>query len=181
MIKPSRINVIGTSGSGKSTFSKKLAEVLNYPHIEMDQLFWGPNWQSSSDDVFNSNLKNAIKGDKWVLDGNYTRTLPIKWERVEMVIWLDYSFSLTLYQAVKRALQRVISGKEIWEGTNNRETFSKSFFSKESIILWTIKTHGPVRIKYESYIKDPKYAHIKFIRIQSRKEAEQFFYHIRGM
>ncbi len=39
-----KLNVVGTSGSGKSTFSKALAEKLAIEHIEMDQIFWGPNW-----------------------------------------------------------------------------------------------------------------------------------------
>jgi hypothetical protein len=91
-----------------------------------------------------------------------------------MVIWLDYSFPLTLFQAVKRALKRSITQEELWEGTGNRESFRKSFFSKDSIILWTIKTHRSVRLKYESYMQDPKYSHIKFIRLKNHREAESF-------
>ncbi|MCH7726505.1 MAG: (d)CMP kinase, partial [Planctomycetes bacterium] len=30
-----RINVVGTSGSGKSTFARELAEVLNLPCFEL--------------------------------------------------------------------------------------------------------------------------------------------------
>lgn len=51
-----RINVVGTSGSGKSTFSQMLAETLEYPHLEMDAIYWKPNWQESSDDEFFTNL-----------------------------------------------------------------------------------------------------------------------------
>jgi adenylate kinase family enzyme len=174
MNKPARVNVIGTSGTGKSTFARKLSEYLGYPHIEMDKIFWGPNWHWPSDDVFFGNLRQALSQDQWVLDGNYTRTIPIKWERIEMVIWLDYSFPLTLFQAVKRALKRSITQEELWEGTGNRESFRKSFFSKDSIILWTIKTHRSVRLKYESYMQDPKYSHIKFIRLKNHREAESF-------
>ena len=174
MNKASRINVIGTSGSGKSTFSKNLAQALSYPHVEMDKVFWGPNWHWPRDEVFFENLRREISGDKWVLDGNYTRTLPIKWERIEMVVWLDFSLPITLYQAVLRAFRRALSGEEIWEGTGNRESFRKSFFSRDSIILWTIKTHSSVRLKYEFYLKDPKYSHIKFVRLKSRREANIF-------
>jgi adenylate kinase family enzyme len=176
---PLRINVIGTSGSGKSTFGKTLAQKLGCPYVEMDQLFWGRDWHWPSDEVFFERLRNAISSDKWVLDGNYTRTLPIKWEKVEMVIWLDYSFSLTLWQAVQRAFKRAWSGKEIWEGTGNRESFRKSFFSNDSIILWTIRTHKSVRTKYESYLNDPKYSHIEFVRIKNRKDASIFLDKVR--
>ncbi|WP_413699614.1 shikimate kinase [Psychromonas sp. KJ10-10] len=47
-----RINVIGTSGSGKSTFSQKLALKLNYPYLEMDNMFWKANWVESSNEEF---------------------------------------------------------------------------------------------------------------------------------
>ena len=74
-----RINVVGTSGSGKSTISKKLAENLGVPYIELDALFWGPNWTTTPDDEFFESLEKQLTAtDGWVLDGNYSRTTPIK-------------------------------------------------------------------------------------------------------
>jgi adenylate kinase family enzyme len=169
-----KINVVGTSGSGKSTFSKRLSKILNIRYIEMDKIFWGPNWYWPTDEEFFGNLKNALKNESWVLDGNYTRTIPIKWEKVDTVVWLDYPFPTTLFRAVKRALRRSFTQEELWEGTGNRESFKKSFLSRESIILWTIKTHSQVRKKYESYMIDPKFSHIKFVRLRSDLEVESY-------
>ena len=74
-----RINVVGTSSSGKTTFSKSLSAILGIDHIEMDQIFWGPNWYWPNDEEFFANLKeNLKKKDAWILDGNYTRTIPVK-------------------------------------------------------------------------------------------------------
>lgn len=56
----SRINVVGTSGSGKSTLSKKIAEVLEHPYVEMDKVFWKPNWEQPSDEEFFLKLENAL-------------------------------------------------------------------------------------------------------------------------
>ena len=87
-----RINIVGTSSSGKTMFSKALSTILGINYIEMDEIFWGPNWYWPSDKEFFSNLRKVLKNkDAWILDGNYTRTIPIKWEKVELVIWLDYS------------------------------------------------------------------------------------------
>ena len=179
-MRPSRINIVGTSGSGKSTFAKSLASKLKYPYIELDQLFWGPKWQQSTDEVFFDKIKIAINCDCWVLDGNYTRTIPIKWQQVDLVIWLDFSFATTLFQSVLRAIKRILSGHEIWEGTGNRETFRKTFFSKESILLWMMNTHGTVRKNYEAIMQDPKYSHIQFVRLRSRKEANHFLSNLEG-
>ncbi|MEE8357150.1 MAG: shikimate kinase [Anaerolineales bacterium] len=109
-----RINVIGTSGSGKTTFGKKLAEILSIPFLEMDAIFWGPEWSSPEDQVLFPRLSKALEGENWVLDGNYSRTLAIKWELVQAVIWLDFSFARTLYQAVVRAIPRLFSQEELW-------------------------------------------------------------------
>ena len=170
--RPLRINVIGTSGSGKSTICLELSRVLEIPYIEMDQIFWGPNWTMPFDSQFFENLRASLGQPAWVLDGNYTRTIPIKWERVQMVIWLDYSFARTLLQAIRRAIKRTWSGHELWEGTGNRESFRRSFLSKDSIIWWTIKTHAQVRARCEAHLSKPSYAHIKFVRLRSPAEAQ---------
>jgi adenylate kinase family enzyme len=170
----SRINVVGTSGTGKTTFSKKLASRLRYPYVEMDKIFWRPHWQQPTDEEFVTKLRHALDQKNWVLDGNYTRTIPVKWEKVELVIWLDYSFPRTLFQAVRRAFRRSLTQEELWEGTGNRESFRKSFLSKESIIWWTITTYKKVRLGYHQRMNDPRYAHIQFVRLQNHTEAEDF-------
>jgi len=169
-----RINVIGTSASGKSTFSKKLADLLNSPHIEMDKIFWGPDWYWPPDEEFFKNLEKSISGSNWVLDGNYTRSIPIKWQNVQTVVWIDLPFYITLYQSIIRTFKRSYSGKELWPNTGNTETFKKSFFSKDSIILWMIKSYFKVRKKYETLIINPKYSHINFVRLKSHKEIQLF-------
>ncbi|CAM3535932.1 topology modulation protein [Vibrio aerogenes CECT 7868] len=152
-----RVNVVGTSGSGKSTFSQQLAAKLGSPCLEMDALYWKPDWGEPDDDELFAKLQVALEATtSWVLDGNYTRTIPIKWATTDTVIWLDYSFSRTLFQAVRRAFRRSLSGEELWPGTGNVETFRKSFFSTDSIILWTLKTYRRNRLKYEKMIADPQ-------------------------
>lgn len=169
-----RINVVGTSGAGKSTFSRQLAEILQAPHVEMDALFWRPHWQQAPEADFLAALQTALAGPRWVLDGNHTRSIPVKWAAVEAVIWLDYPFAVTLLQAVGRALQRSRSRQELWPGTGNRESFRRSFFSRDSIILWAIGTFARTRRHYRSLMADPRYGHIRFIRLRSRRETAAF-------
>ena len=174
-----RINVVGASGSGKSIFSRKLSAILSIPHVEMDAIFWQPNWQESDDNTFFSKLSAEISPlSNWVLDGNYTRSIPIKWEKVDLVIWLDYSFIRTVLQAIRRAISRAWSQKELWAGTGNKETF-RELFSTDSIVLYTIKSHKRIRKKYELLILDKSYSHIEFIRLRSRKESEEFLHQIK--
>ncbi len=170
----SRVNVIGTSGSGKSTFARKLARVLDCDYVEMDKVFWLPNWEEPSNEVFLPKLEKALAGSRWVCDGNYGRTVPVKWRNVEMVIWLDYSFKRTLYQAFFRAIRRAWTKEEMWEGTGNRESFRKMFFSKKSIVWWTITSHGKMRARHEQYFSDPVFKNIRFVRLKDHSEADRF-------
>lgn len=172
--KLARVNVVGSSGSGKSTFSKLLAQRLGHPRIEMDQLFWEPNWKEPTDDVFFKKLETALDLPNWVLDGNYSRTLHIKWKKVTAVVWLDYSFPRVLFQALNRAIWRAIHGKELWPGTGNRDSFGRIFFSRGSIILWTLKMFPKMRRRYQVAMSDPTLAHIQFIRLKSHREAKKF-------
>lgn len=146
-----RINVVGTSASGKSTFAKQLSEKLQLGYIEID------DWQETPDAEFFQKIKNAIAyaehhPDKqgYVIDGNYTRTVPLTWKNIDTVIWLDFPFALNLFQSVKRALSRTISKQPFWENSNNTESF-KQMLSRDSIILWMIKRIGK-SIKTESKI-----------------------------
>lgn len=168
-----KINVVGTSGSGKSTLSKRLATVLDAPCIEMDRLYWRPDWQGTPDDVLFARIAEVLEAEPaWVLDGNYNRTRPVKWRDVDMVVWLDYSFGRTLLQAVRRAVRRAWYKQELWPGTGNRESFRRSFFHRESIVWWTIKTWHQNRRRYLADTIDPQYAHIRFLRLRSPQEAE---------
>src|SRR2546425_568451 len=68
-----RVNVKGTSGSGKSTFAAELARRLDVPYVELDALHHGPNWSEPTDEEFQERVREAMAGapDGWVIDGNY--------------------------------------------------------------------------------------------------------------
>ncbi|HDR2890817.1 TPA: adenylate kinase [Enterobacter asburiae] len=168
-----KINIIGTSGSGKSTLARRIAAELAIPYIEMDRLYWRPNWQGTEDDALWAKLENTLAAtEDWVLDGNYNRTRPVKWRNVDLVVWVDYGFARILYQAVSRAFRRAWHKQELWPGTGNCESFRRSFFSRESIIIWTIKTWRSNRERYEADMRNPQYHHIRFVRITRRQDAE---------
>lgn len=176
-----RFNVVGTSGSGKSVFSCRLAEILRAPHIEMDRLFWRAHWQQAPEAEFLADLKAALDAPCWVLDGNYSSSIPVKWANVDVVIWLDYPFAVTFMQAVLRAVQRAWRKQELWPGTGNRESFRQTFFSRQSILWWTIKTFAKTRRNYEALMTSRDHAHIRFIRLRRRKAAEAFLHRLQQL
>ncbi|MFG6666993.1 adenylate kinase [Halomonas sp. HNIBRBA4712] len=168
-----KINVVGTSGSGKSTLSKRLAEALDVPHIALDQLFWRANWQETPDDAFFPKLEATLAdaADGWVLDGNFNRTRAIKWREVDMIVWLDYGFWRTFRQSLQRAIVRIVTRRELWPGTGNRETFRKTFLSRDSILLWMLTYWRRQRRRYLLDTLNPEYRSIQIVRLTHPDEA----------
>jgi energy-coupling factor transporter ATP-binding protein EcfA2 len=170
-----KINVIGTSGSGKSTLARSIAQKLEIPCIELDALFWRPGWQETPDEAFFAQIEATLAGKQsWVIDGNYTRTQALKWRNIDMIVWVDYSFPRTLYQAIKRAATRAWTQTELWPGTGNRESFRRSFFSRDSIILWTLQNYAKNRRRYGALFADPNWQHIRFVRLRSPGQMQAF-------
>ncbi|SJX21317.1 topology modulation protein [Acinetobacter johnsonii] len=170
-----KINVVGTSATGKSTFSRALAEKLDLHYIELDNLFWLDDWQECPDEVFfakiESEVQKATQG--YVIDGNYTRAIPVKWAEIDTVIWLDLPFPVNLYRSVKRAVQRAWAQQDLWENSNNRESLLR-MFGRDSIIWWMSKTHAKNRQKYLKMMQMSEYQHIQWIHLKTPKQVSCF-------
>ena len=169
----SRINVVGTTGSGKTTAAKMLAKRLGLRRIELDALFWKPNWDQTPDDEFLPAVDEATRGDRWVLDGNYSRTRSIVWPRVDTIIWLDYSFPRVFGQLLGRTIRRSFTREVLWEGC--RERFRKSVFSKDSILLWCLKTYWRRRRNYPRLFQQSEHGHITVLRFPGPRRFRKWF------
>jgi adenylate kinase family enzyme len=164
-----RISVIGTCGSGKTTTASALAQRLGLAHVELDALSWGPNWTSTSDGEFRAAVARAAAADRWVIDGNYSKCRDLVWGRADTVVWLDYSFPRVFSQLVRRTFRRTFRREILWHG--NRERLGTAFFSRESILLWAIKTHGRRKREYPELFSRPEYRGLRVVRLRSPRET----------
>lgn len=146
-----RIVVIGSSCSGKSTFSKHLAIKEEIEYIELDQIHWLPNWEERPDEEFRELVNKAISSDSWVVDGNYSVARDVIWPRATKIIWLNHSFSLVLYRSFTRSIKRAWTKEKLFAG--NIESFKQTFFSRDSIILWVLTTYHQKRKTYSNILK----------------------------
>lgn len=169
-----RINVIGSSGSGKSSFAGELAQRLKVPHIELDKLHWRANWTEASASDFVGRLQSAMAAEAWVLDGNYSRFAKLKWQRVDTIIWLDYGFGRTFFQLLRRSLARAMSGREVWPGTGNRESFRRTFFSRDSVLLWMMNHYTANRAKALALQASSEHRFLEFVHLRSPAAARRF-------
>jgi adenylate kinase family enzyme len=159
--------VIGTTGSGKTLLARQIGRRLRVPHIELDALFWGPDWTSAPLEVFRQRVTQALGGDAWVVDGNYSRVRDIVWERADTVIWLDYALPVVMARLLRRTLRRCTTGEELWGG--NRETFRKAFLSGDSILLWALKTYWRRKREYPELLRRPEHARLAVLHLRTPK------------
>ena len=99
-----RIMIIGCGGSGKSSLARQLGEKTGLPVVHLDKLFWHPGWVESSKEEIDEKIMQIISEPRWILDGNYNRTLPKRLEKCDTVIYLDFSRFACLMGVVKRIL-----------------------------------------------------------------------------
>jgi adenylate kinase family enzyme len=166
-----RISVVGTSGAGKTTFARQISQRLLIPHVELDYLHWEPNWVEAPNDVMCERVSQALLGDSWVVDGNYSQVRDIVWGKADTVIWLDYSFPVVMSRVIRRSFQRVVTQQEVCNG--NRETW-KITFSKDSIILWALTTYHKKRREFPQLFARPEYSHLRIVHLQSSKAAQNW-------
>ncbi len=167
-----RVAVIGTSCSGKTTFAQRLAQAKSVKHIELDSIHWLPNWTPRPHEEFRALVAEAVAADTWVLDGNYSETRDIVWAHATALIWLDYSFPLVVYRALSRTLRRVFSQQLLYSG--NRESFRQSFLSKDSILLWVLKTYHRRRREYLRLLPDLQDRPLQVYVLRTSEETERF-------
>jgi len=167
-----RIGVVGTSCVGKTTFAKTLAKCLGAYHIELDALFWQPEWVERSVSEFRIFVEQETSSERWVADGNYSPVRDIVWGRATDIIWLNYSFPLIFSRALSRTVRRILTHEELFSG--NRESLRQSFFSRDSILFWVIKTFRRNRVKYASLKSSDEWRHLKFREFRHPSEASTF-------
>lgn len=164
-----RIAVIGTTGSGKTIMAREISAHTGFPCVELDALFWGPNWSETPRELFRERVDLALRGGVWVVDGNYSKVRDIVWGRADTLVWLDYPLWLILWRLLLRTTRRVFSGEALWDG--NRESFRGAFFSRKSLFMWALQTYRRIRRAYPKLIQEPEYAHLQMVRFQSAREA----------
>jgi len=165
-----RIVVVGVSGAGKTTLAQQLALRLDVPHVELDALFWEANWTPVSPELFRERVAQALCGDYWVTDGNFSQVHDLTWGRATTVIWLDYGVRTILMRLVHRTFRRIFTREELWNG--NRESFLQGLLTRESIIVWALKTYKEKRRRYRAAQVDPAYAQLDIIRLCTPHETQ---------
>ena len=100
-----RIMIIGCGGAGKSTLARKLGKKTDLPVIHLDQIYWSPgNWQHLENEEFDTLLIKELEKQRWILDGNFNRTMELRLEKCDTVIYLDFNRLICIWGWLKRVI-----------------------------------------------------------------------------
>jgi adenylate kinase family enzyme len=161
--------VIGHTGSGKTTFARALAAKLGVPHVELDALHWRSGWALAPPEEVQARVEEVLEADGWVIDGNYGGTLGTTvLDRAHQIVWLDLPFRTTFPRVLRRTLRRLRTREQLWD-TTNRESFRSAFLSRDSILLYSIKTHRHRRRRCRELVQGRSH-----VTLRSSGDAERY-------
>lgn len=159
-----RILIFGSIGSGKSTLANRMHDKLGLPVICLDQHFWKPGWQLTDDEEWFKKVEELVRGESWIMEGNYMNTLDMRLPAADTIILLDRSRFLCLY----RLLKRIIGNREHGKIDNCEEKLN---FRLLFVTLWKFPQFFRKKIIVElEKVKDKKSVFI----LKSNKDVERF-------
>jgi len=166
-----RVSVVGNSGSGKSTIASAIAERLGVPHVELDAIHHQADWEPTPPERLREAVLRRIDSEGWVVDGNYAGVRDLVWSRADTVVWLDPPRALVVWQVLTRTLRRIATRQELWNGNRERWRYLFTLDPQVSAVLWAWMRHEMYRERYERAMADPAWAHLRFVRVRSRRDA----------
>lgn len=143
--------------------AKKLAEVLDYPLIHLDNEFWKPGWVKTPREEWIEKQKEIMAGEKWIMDGNYDSTMEIRFIECDLIIFLDIKPIPCMISAIKRHGKKRSDLPDYLE-----EKFDREFFDFLKWIWNFSKTSKPKIMQLHHKYKDKP-----FIIIHNRREANR--------
>lgn len=161
--------VIGSGGSGKSTFARRLGEILGVEVVHLDREHWRPGWVEPPKEVWRSRVERLSGGESWIIDGNYSGTLDVRLAACDTVVFLDLPRSVCLWRVLKRSVTlRGRTRPDMGEGCV--EQFDLSYLS---FLAWV--WNYPSRTRPKVFEKIEKHARGKrVVRLRTPASVEQF-------
>ena len=165
--------VYGTTGAGKTTVAARIAECLAVPHIELDAIFWLPDWTKKPREEFRAEVTALLDDcqEGWVCDGNYSALRELTLPQADAVVWLWLPFRVIFWRLLKRTIRRAWTKEPLW-GTNY-ESWRLSFLSRESLLLYAMKSRRRHRENIRRDLKEIAHQ-AKVYELRSMGEVEMF-------
>jgi adenylate kinase family enzyme len=165
-----RIMVMGVSaGVGKSTFARKLGELLEVSVYHLDALYWKPEWKEASLEEFADDQQKIVSLDQWIIEGNYSNTYDIRVQNADTIIYLELPLIVCLYRVFKRWIQNIGKTRpDMGEGCKEKLDFQ--------FLKFICTTYYPRKKKMESRLQAFKGtgSQKNIIKLKNKKEIHSY-------
>src|SRR3954452_18864955 len=158
-----RIAVIGCGGSGKTVLARRLATALGLTATSLDELYYDEAWNPTPPDRFAALQRGLVAADRWIVEGNYASTLPIRLARADTVIFLDLPASTCLWGIAQRRWR--YRGGQHTDGVYDRITWS--------FVKYILGYRRSMRPRVDALLAELG-QHARYIRLTSRRQANRF-------
>lgn len=163
--------VVGVSGNGKSSLSKRLASLRDVPYVELDRLCHLAGWREATDEDFRRDVLAAMHPDGWVIDGTYENKLgSLVFDRADTVVWLDLPLPVVLSRLFRRIVRDLVTKRDLFNG--NRQTVRAAFASRDALVPYAVTQFFVRRRSYPAKFAAMK--HLTLVRLRSPAEVERW-------
>lgn len=164
-----KILVIGCPGAGKTTFVNKFGALLGIPVHHLDKYFWKENWKPTPQDEFRKIQNELMSESKWILDGNFTKSIDNRLVNADTVIFFDFHKSILVWRILKRFFVNLGSVRHDMGG-ENKESLVSLFKLLKFVVGYPAKeVHAMLR---------PLPSDKKIIILHNSEEVAQFLENI---
>ncbi len=187
-----RILILGGTGSGKTTLAEALAASVGVPHVELDSLYFGPQFSTAPLDVLRERTREAVAAERWVTDGNKKAVRDLVWPRADTVVWLDYPVAVSLWRLGKRALWRTSkitseAGTTASDAGSDSRTSSgpgagvaRQLLSAATGVTTALRSHRGQRTEYPKLFAEPQNRHLAVVRLRSPRATRLWLERVSG-
>jgi len=169
LVRANRVLVIGCSGGGKTTLSRRIADHFDLAYRSLDrEVFWLPGWQSRDRQEQRSLIGRLVENERWVMDGSNPSSFDLRLPRADLVFWVRVARRVALMGVIRRAARHYGSVRSDMANGCPERLPDRAFLS----YIWNFeRTHAPI---FERNIDQygPK---VPVAVLRSHREMEQLF------
>jgi adenylate kinase family enzyme len=159
-----KIAIIGCGGSGKTHLANRLAQCLNLPVTHLDSVFYDQRWNPLPPEQFAALQHDLVATPRWLIEGNYASTLPIRLAACDAVVFLDVPAATCLLGIAQRRW-RYRGGQHTRDGVYDRITWS--------FIKYILSYRRHMRPRVRALLQE-RGANVQLVILTSRRQVARF-------